>query len=251
MKAIKPPVEKHRVRIAVAKQLAESIASKKLAELSSQGFEALLPVADQILAAVRHAEIYGRHWQDNSVDLPVSELKNLDAFDKVALQGMTASEVAKELGASNSTVTTRVYKAIHHLMEIDPPIDFPDDEEYPSVHSIRKDSADWVRRSGLWRDHLLKIVDVPQGWDAAHDALLGTEADSYIARKLNVDVRLVAKRRTKLGIEPTGYDRYTWERDQLLGKVSDEELAKKFNVSTITIAKHRSYLGIPPYKKSA
>lgn len=86
-KIIKPPVEKHSVRIAVAKGLAETIVSKKLAELTSQGFEALLPIADLILAAVRHAEIYGRHWQDTAVDRPGSELQNLDAFDKVALIG--------------------------------------------------------------------------------------------------------------------------------------------------------------------
>ena len=87
-------------------------------------------------------------------------------------------------------------------------------------------------------------------WTAEELALLGTEPDAFIARKLERSTLAITKRRVTLGIPAVQYPNskrrlYTRAEDLLLGTMPDDELARRLRRTAGAIGRRRSTLGIP------
>jgi hypothetical protein len=86
-------------------------------------------------------------------------------------------------------------------------------------------------------------------WTRDKIALLGTDGDRVIARRLGVSVPTVAIKRTQVGIRsfyPQRRIRWTKGMVALLGKVTDWKIARKYKMSQESVARDRRKRGIPP-----
>jgi len=86
-------------------------------------------------------------------------------------------------------------------------------------------------------------------WTADELALLGTEPDAFIARKLERSTLAITKRRVTHGIPAVQYPdsmrrRYTRAEDLLVGTMPDAELARRLRRTAGAIGRRRSTLGI-------
>src|SRR6185437_3233699 len=89
-------------------------------------------------------------------------------------------------------------------------------------------------------------------WNREEDALLGTERDRVIAKRLGRPEPGVADRRRKLGIPPSGIRRQranAWKpkEEKLLGTAPDAEIARRIGRSKNAVKIHRQRLGIPRF----
>lgn len=81
-------------------------------------------------------------------------------------------------------------------------------------------------------------------WTADRVALLGTDTDKEIAKKLGIHRVTVRMRRRSLGIA-----RYYAYKDLPLGKVSDAAIARAKGVTVSAVAQQRRRYGIPAAQK--
>jgi hypothetical protein len=91
-------------------------------------------------------------------------------------------------------------------------------------------------------------------WSPEQDALLGTDSDTAIARRLGVPLGTVRYRRGKLRIPSTSVDRvYDWtpEKDALLGTASDMDVAIKLGITQKQAEYRRRKLRIAYYQGSS
>lgn len=89
-------------------------------------------------------------------------------------------------------------------------------------------------------------------WTPARVALLGTDRDLAVARRLRVSRGVVAAQRRNRGIPPFAPRRpkvaWTSEMVGLLGVLSDRRLAERFAIGEDTVRRERHRRGIPPLK---
>ena len=81
-------------------------------------------------------------------------------------------------------------------------------------------------------------------WTPEDEALLGTDLDKNIARKLNCDLSVVQLRRTRLGIRPFG--RHFWSPPEIsqLGTAPDEVIAQRLGRTVASVRVQRLRLKI-------
>ena len=87
-------------------------------------------------------------------------------------------------------------------------------------------------------------------WTRAKIALLGTNLDGVIARRLGVTRSAVALKRAQLGIKsfyPQRRIRWTKEMAALLGKITDWKISSRYHISRGSVARERRKRGIPPF----
>lgn len=90
----------------------------------------------------------------------------------------------------------------------------------------------------------------PHQWTKKEEALLGTQPDTVIADRLDLDPGVVTVHRNRLGILPFrrgGPVEWTEGMLRLLGDVPDGTLAKEYEVSHASVKIKRIEEGIPPY----
>jgi hypothetical protein len=86
-------------------------------------------------------------------------------------------------------------------------------------------------------------------WTRDKIALLGTNLDGVIARRLGVTRSAVALKRAQLGIKsfyPQWRIRWTKEMVALLGKITDWKISGRYHISRGSVARERRKRGIPP-----
>jgi|GEM_PF-4032670 len=87
-------------------------------------------------------------------------------------------------------------------------------------------------------------------WTKQHEKLLGTQPDTVIADRLDLDASVVTLHRNQLGIAPFrrgGPVEWTEGMLRLLGDVPDGTLGKEYEVSFASVKIKRIEEGIPPY----
>lgn len=95
-----------------------------------------------------------------------------------------------------------------------------------------------------WRD---------AGWTAAEHALLGTDHDEAIARRLGRTRSAVTTRRVRAGIPafsewPGGGRRWTSEEDARLGTAPDAAVARQLGRTRSAVSQRRALLNVPPHR---
>ena len=80
------------------------------------------------------------------------------------------------------------------------------------------------------------------------EAILGTDADRYIAKRLDRTASAVAQRRSAHGVAAFGKRRWTSEEDALLGTDDDEVIAAKIGRMPMSVTLRRCANGIPVYR---
>lgn len=91
-------------------------------------------------------------------------------------------------------------------------------------------------------------------WTRRQIAMLGTVSDAILARKLNLPVGTVLKKRLKLGIPASRPARsLTWTPAAIamLGKVPDGKIAKLFDMSILSVRHKRISRGIRCYARTS
>lgn len=113
------------------------------------------------------------------------------------------------------------------------------------------------RRAVFRKRHILGIPSYvvaasgPPGfhWSARAVALLGSDFDGNVARRLHVSHTTVSLKRLKFGIPSHGRHlaavRWSPGMLALLGKVTDAEISRRYGMATNTVMRKRSALGIP------
>jgi hypothetical protein len=87
-------------------------------------------------------------------------------------------------------------------------------------------------------------------WTRDKIALLGTNLDGVIARRLGVTRSAVALKRAQLDIKSFYSQRrirWTKEMAALLGKITDWKISSRYHISRGSVARERQKRGIPPY----
>ena len=102
------------------------------------------------------------------------------------------------------------------------------------IHSARRDVTAYSEWPGGGR-----------AWTAEEEAILGTDADWYIAKRLGRSRSAVAQRRSALGIAAFVQRRWTSEEDALLGTDDDEVIAAKIGRTPMSVTLRRCTKGIP------
>jgi hypothetical protein len=87
-----------------------------------------------------------------------------------------------------------------------------------------------------------------RAWTAEEEAILGTDADWYIAKRLGRSRSTVAQRRSALGIGAFAKRRWTSEEDALLGTDDDEVIAAKIGRTPMSVTLRRCANGIPVHR---
>lgn len=120
-----------------------------------------------------------------------------------------------------------------------------------SVVDLSKDSQAIARKlkvsySAVYRAKVIYgfLPGSSHSWTPAEDALLGTDIDDVIAKRIGRKPWAVGLRRKMLGIRTKLHPRWTEEEDSILGLASDAELAEALGRSESTVRKRRSLLGI-------
>lgn len=89
-------------------------------------------------------------------------------------------------------------------------------------------------------------------WTRGRVALLGTDTDKEVARRLGISRPCVTGERRRRGIEPftAPAAKVVWTPAMVrhLGKISDRRVAAKFGIDEGTVRKERNRRGIPPLK---
>ena len=91
-------------------------------------------------------------------------------------------------------------------------------------------------------------------WTRRHIAMLGTIPDAALARKLDLAVGTVLKKRQKLGIpasRPPKTIHWTPAVIALLGKIPDGDIARIYGMNILSVYKKRLDLGIRCYARKS
>ena len=94
-----------------------------------------------------------------------------------------------------------------------------------------------------------------RNWSKEEIALLGTDKDETVAKKVGISTSAVAAKRRELNVAPfrspgnPSQRKWTEEELALLGKESDSEIAHKLNISITSVGNKRRSLGIGRYTK--
>ena len=86
-------------------------------------------------------------------------------------------------------------------------------------------------------------------WTAEELALLGTDTDAAVARRIGRTQTAVYMQRRKLGLAPGIPHTRTWTKAELrlLGKHSDAEVASRLGVSRKHVLEMRRRRGVPAF----
>ena len=115
--------------------------------------------------------------------------------------------------------------------------------------AVRKPrSESWKRKMSsrmkeVWEDPEAHGLPSSHRWTDEEIALLGTEYDSLIARRLGISTHVVEDKRRRLGIPPRRL-RWTSEEVALLGTKTDREVAILLGRKVAAVRKKRLLLGI-------
>ncbi len=92
-------------------------------------------------------------------------------------------------------------------------------------------------------------------WMPSQAALLGTDFDKRVARRLGLSAAVVAKERRRRGIAPFVPRRpaVAWRPDMVrqLGKLADGRIAQRYGIGVDTVRRERQRRGVPPVKNDA
>jgi len=114
----------------------------------------------------------------------------------------------------------------------------------------RPKSADYKRAVSersrtMWKNREKYHLPPSHQWSEQEIALLGTDSDPKIARRLGLSNYAVFDKRRSLGI-PRPPQRWTEAEIGLLGTASDGEVARRIGKKASTVKFKREQLGIPP-----
>src|SRR5690349_11116141 len=102
-----------------------------------------------------------------------------------------------------------------------------------------------ARRSGRKPRRTRRLID---WWTEEELALLGTDTDEVIARRLGRRFKQVRSKRQHLKIPSFGLTKRFWtpDEDQLVGRMDDAELAAQLKRTVESVRKRRHEKGLPP-----
>src|SRR5882724_4513506 len=83
---------------------------------------------------------------------------------------------------------------------------------------------------------------------AEEEAILGTDADWYIAKRLGRSRSAVAQRRSALGVAALAKRRWTSEEDAWLGTDDDEVIAAQIGRTPMSVTLRRCAKGNPVHR---
>ncbi len=83
-------------------------------------------------------------------------------------------------------------------------------------------------------------------WTPDEEALLGTDTDAAVARKLKRGLRAIQHRRELLNVPAFGRHDWAEAEERLLGTDIDRVIAQKLGRTTVSVTHRRRQLGLPP-----
>jgi transcriptional regulator with XRE-family HTH domain len=172
-------------------------------------------------------------------------------------------EIARRLGIAASTVAAEPQR--RDIPSVLAPFEWTDealallgmdtDDRVAAVLGVSRSSVSNKRReldipSASGRETARGQPRADPFWMPERDALLGTESDAAIGRRLGISTGRVRRRRLHLGIPPAHVvARYDWtEVDPLLGRRYDREIAARFGMHEKAVRRRRLKLKIAAHR---
>ena len=195
---------------------------------------------------------YSQTRWTKEIDRALAKMSDFQAAQQFGIRRSAIRKRRAELGLSKQGESEPEWKAADERLLGTMP-----DTELAEKLDIR---PYWVRKRR--NDLGIDAYRVPPGpatelerrdahqWTSAEIKLLGTQPDTVIAERLNMDPTCVTRHRNSLGIAPFrrgGPVEWTPGMLRLLGEVPDSVLAKEYEISNASVKIRRIELGIPPY----